>query len=112
MGAEVGLVHDALEKVGLLSRRTRLFSELSGGQRQRALVARALVRPVDLLLLDEPTAGVDHDAQIEIAELLQQQVGLGAGVLLVTHDPKFWRGMVSNWWNVDEGQVRKLEISP
>jgi zinc transport system ATP-binding protein len=69
---------------GNLSRRR--FAELSGGQKQRVLIARALVARPDLLLLDEPTAGVDPAATSAIAELLQKLNADGMTVLMINHD--------------------------
>lgn len=61
---------DALGRVGLLERRTDLFASLSGGQRQRVLIARALMARPQILILDEPTSGIDVTAQRVISELL------------------------------------------
>jgi zinc transport system ATP-binding protein len=76
---------DALKKVGLLEFKNRAFGTLSGGQAQRALIARALVNDPELLLLDEPTASVDPEAQKEIHQLLSQFKGKMT-ILMVTHD--------------------------
>ena len=78
---------DALEKVGLLDMKAQPFGELSGGQAQRALIARALVSEPKLLLLDEPTASVDTQAQGEIYKILKELQGKMT-ILMVTHDLK------------------------
>jgi|688.fasta_scaffold165549_2 zinc transport system ATP-binding protein len=75
----------ALKKVGLLSFADASFGTLSGGQAQRALIARALVSEPNLLLLDEPTASVDAQAQAEIHQILQSLRG-SMTILMVTHD--------------------------
>jgi len=75
----------ALEKVGLAERYDQPFGTLSGGQAQRALIARALVSDPDLLLLDEPTASVDPEAEVQIHELLLHLKG-SMTILMVTHD--------------------------
>jgi zinc transport system ATP-binding protein len=60
---------------------------LSGGQQQRAYIAKALAGEPDLLILDEPTAGVDVDAQESFAALLEQlHSELGATILYVSHE--------------------------
>jgi len=63
------------------------FAELSGGQKQRVLIARALVTRPDMLVLDEPTAGVDHAATHSVMEFISQiHEEEKITVLLVTHD--------------------------
>ncbi len=78
----------ALEQVEAADLAGRGFSSLSGGQRQRVLIARALAADPELLLLDEPTAGVDPRGEKDVLELL---AGLNSRVtvLLVTHDLHF-----------------------
>lgn len=66
----------------------RRFTELSGGERQRVLIARALAAKPRLLLLDEPTAGVDLGAQQSIHRLLSELQGKMT-ILMVTHDMNF-----------------------
>jgi len=75
----------ALEKVGLADYASRAFGTLSGGQAQRALIARALVQDPKILLLDEPTANVDAEAEANIYDLIIQLKGHHT-ILMVTHD--------------------------
>ncbi|WP_151482068.1 metal ABC transporter ATP-binding protein [Streptomyces albicerus] len=65
---------------------TRQLGELSGGQRQRALIAQGLVQESDLLLLDEPTTGLDPEARQRITVLLTELVADGVTVVQATHD--------------------------
>lgn len=74
-----------LETVGLDAMKNLPFGTLSGGQAQRALIARALVSEPRLLLLDEPTASVDSQAEGVIYEILQSLKGKMT-ILMVTHD--------------------------
>jgi ABC-type Mn2+/Zn2+ transport system ATPase subunit len=63
------------------------FAELSGGQKQRVLIARALATRPDILVLDEPTAGVDREATTAVLEFISQiRKERKITVLLVTHD--------------------------
>ena len=75
----------ALERVNLSEYKNRPFSSLSGGQLQRALIARALIANPKLLLLDEPTANLDTDAQEDIHALLRGLKG-DMTILMVSHD--------------------------
>jgi zinc transport system ATP-binding protein len=80
-------VDDAIARVGLETHARSVFSRLSGGQQQRALIAKALCAQPDLLVLDEPTAGVDVDAQESLASLLGElHAELGVTVLFVSHE--------------------------
>lgn len=75
----------ALEQVGMQEWKDRPFGTLSGGQAQRVLIARALVSEPKLLLLDEPTASVDPQAEADIYGLLQK-LKKKLTILMVTHD--------------------------
>ena len=76
----------ALKRLGLTELRSRRLSALSGGQRQRALLAQALVESGQLLLLDEPTTGLDAEAKQIIDGVIDDEVGRGAVVVVATHD--------------------------
>lgn len=77
----------ALERVRLENKLAQSYWVLSGGQRQRALVARALVRRPELLLLDEPTTGLDLAGERAVLEALGRlHVENGMTVVCVTHD--------------------------
>lgn len=75
-----------LERLGLTPYAKRHINELSGGQQQRVFLARALLSNPDVLLLDEPTAGVDLKTQHDILHLLRELNGQGITILLATHD--------------------------
>jgi zinc transport system ATP-binding protein len=80
-------VRDAIERVGLSAQADRRLTTLSGGQQQRAFIAKALAGDPELLALDEPTTGVDVEAQEAVAALLQR-LGeeLGMTILYVSHE--------------------------
>ncbi len=79
-------VNEALDQVGMADRRDRQVGELSGGQQQRVFFARALVQEPELLLLDEPLAGVDALTERDVYALLRQMVDRGVTVLFTTHN--------------------------
>ncbi|MCJ8505961.1 metal ABC transporter ATP-binding protein [Kocuria flava] len=77
---------DALAEVGLADRAGDSVQVLSGGQQQRVLIARALVREPDLLVLDEPLSGMDRASMEALAGTLERLRERGATVLVVLHD--------------------------
>ena len=79
-------VREALAQVGMEGLADRQIGELSGGQQQRVFIARALAQGADLLLMDEPFAGVDATSEQAILELLYRLRARGLTVLLSTHD--------------------------
>lgn len=76
---------EALQMVGMLPFKDRHIGALSGGQMQRVLIARALVSKPALLLLDEPTANVDPQAQLDILSILKK-LSQQITIVMVTHD--------------------------
>jgi manganese/iron transport system ATP-binding protein len=79
-------VDAALAALRLGDLRNRHISQLSGGQQQRAFVARAIAQEPRLLLLDEPTTGVDEATEEALRELVRGLVRQGLPVLMTTHD--------------------------
>ncbi len=79
-------VANVLERLGLADLRDRHIRRLSGGQQQRVFLARALLGSPDLLLLDEPTSGVDVATRHEILHLLGELHDDGLTIVLTTHD--------------------------
>jgi ABC-type Mn2+/Zn2+ transport system ATPase subunit len=84
--AEKADVARVLERLGIGDLAGRHIRALSGGQQQRVFLARALLSEPDLLLLDEPTSGVDVRTRHEIMHLLGELHGGGLGIVLTTHD--------------------------
>ncbi|MFW2514561.1 metal ABC transporter ATP-binding protein [Demequina sp. SO4-13] len=80
------LVHEALDTMGIRDLARRDVTRLSGGQQQRALIARALVRRPDVLVLDEPMAGVDIESQVAFAHALGHLKDGGAAIVIVLHE--------------------------
>ncbi|MFG2767473.1 zinc ABC transporter ATP-binding protein AztA [Streptomyces rubiginosohelvolus] len=80
------VVDSAMERLGVADLAGRQLGELSGGQRQRVLIAQGLAQQSDLLLLDEPTTGLDPEARNRITALLTDLVADGTTVVQATHD--------------------------
>ena len=84
--AEKVRVTDVLDHLGIGDLSGRHIRQLSGGQQQRVFIARALFSSPDLLLLDEPTSGVDVRTRHEVMHLLNDLNGQGLAIMLTTHD--------------------------
>ncbi len=79
-------VVNALEQVGLNSRANHKVRALSNGMQKRASIARAILHQPDVLLLDEPEAGLDHDSRQMLGELLTEWTADGRSVIFTTHN--------------------------
>ena len=84
--ADRAAVAEALARVELTDYADRQIGQLSGGQRKRAFVARGIAQGAQLLLLDEPFAGVDKRSEATIVRLLRELAADGHTVLVSTHD--------------------------
>lgn len=84
--AQRAAAREMIDRVGLADLASRPITNLSGGQQQRAHIARALVAAPDLVVMDEPTAGVDaHSAEV-FAGLLAEIAGRGTAIVMVAHE--------------------------
>lgn len=98
-------VADAVAAVGLADRLDDPVAALSGGQQRRVLVARALAAEPELLIMDEPTAGVDAASQEALAATLAGISAGGTTLLVVTHESAPLAGVLSRAVVVDHGRV-------
>lgn len=98
-------VHEALRIVGLLDQRRSDIRRLSGGQQQRVLIARALAGVPELLMLDEPTAGVDLEHQRLLAEVIERRVERGLAVVAVLHEVGALGGLIDRAIVLHDGRV-------
>ncbi|MEV8415014.1 zinc ABC transporter ATP-binding protein AztA [Streptomyces niveus] len=80
------VVERSMDRLGITALADRQLGELSGGQRQRALVAQGLAQEAELLLLDEPTTGLDASARRLIGDVLADLTADGGTVVVATHD--------------------------
>ena len=83
---ELQAAHEVLDRLGLGALAARHIRELSGGQQQRVFIARALLREPDLLLLDEPTSGVDVRTRHDVMHVIHELHHDGLAIVLTTHD--------------------------
>ena len=83
---DYALADEALEKVRMSEFRNRQIGQLSGGQQQRVFLARALSQNAEILLLDEPFAGVDAATERAILDVLQETKQQGKTLVVVHHD--------------------------
>ncbi|NIA23338.1 MAG: ATP-binding cassette domain-containing protein [Proteobacteria bacterium] len=80
------IVETAIKKMNIESIADKQFNALSGGQKQRTLIARALAQRPKLLVLDEPTAGIDVKTQASFYEILKRLNQEGITIIMVSHD--------------------------
>ncbi|NDV25169.1 metal ABC transporter ATP-binding protein [Desulfovibrio sp. JC010] len=79
-------INSALERVNMAEKSKRIFGQLSGGERQRVLLAQALLPDPALLILDEPTTGLDKAGAAIMRGLLQELKAKGVTILIIHHD--------------------------
>lgn len=79
-------VSTALELVGMTQHRDKLIGSLSGGEQQRVFIARALVREPELLLMDEPTVGIDAKSVHDIMDIIKNLNRNGMTIIMTNHD--------------------------
>jgi ABC-type Mn2+/Zn2+ transport system ATPase subunit len=101
-------VTEALDVVGLGRLGRECVFELSGGQQQRAVIARALVGDPPVLILDEPTTGIDRAFRPRVVEELRRRADDGASVVAVTHDPDDFHDVVDRILFMEDGRVRDV----
>ena len=109
--ADRAAVDVAIEAVGLTERRRSTVASLSGGQQRRTLIARALAGEPEVLVMDEPTAGVDAESQARLVDTLEGLVGGGLTLLVVTHEIAPLRRILTRVVELDAGRlVRDTEL--
>ncbi len=99
------IIGESLALVGLDDRADVDVSTLSGGQQRRVLIARALAAHPDVLIMDEPTAGVDLASQEVLSQVLARLVRRGATMLIVTHELTAVRDVLTRIVQLNGGQI-------
>lgn len=99
-----GRAHEALARVGLGEKTSRLPSQLSGGERQRVAIARALFNRPRVLLCDEPTGNLDVQTADEVIALFKSLNAEGLTILAVTHEDRL-KGAASRVLTLSEGRL-------
>ena len=84
--AEKRIAEENMMKLGIADLAKQCYRDLSGGQQQRTLLARALCAARKLLLLDEPAAGLDPKASVDLYELIEKLNADGITIIMVSHD--------------------------
>ena len=103
-------VRSALNQVGMGDFAKRMIGRLSGGQQQRVLLARALVNAPRLLLLDEPTFGMDEDSTTLFYRLLYQiNREQGVTIWIVTHDRKRLMAYADDIWLLEDESLKPVQ---
>ncbi|MCK5826863.1 MAG: ABC transporter ATP-binding protein [Desulfuromusa sp.] len=99
-------ISETLPIVGLTDFSQRPIKELSGGENQRVALARALVLNPEVLLLDEPTANIDHDSLSDFEQLLRSLAKNGMTIIMSTHDPAQAERLNGHLIKVQNGMVK------
>jgi hypothetical protein len=102
-------VMDALKLVGMEDYKDKMIHNLSGGQRQRVMIAKSIVSMPSILILDEPTTGVDESSSKMIYELLQTlNKKLNLTIIMISHDIKNLRKYSTNMYGIEYGRLNKV----
>lgn len=99
-------VLNILKEVNMTQYANRRIGELSGGQQQRVLIAKALIGEPEIMILDEPTTGVDQESQTKFYELLHKLNTKGITIILISHDI----GRITNYVTKIASLNQKLEF--
>lgn len=106
------LIYAALDRVGIIGLKDRFMDELSGGQRQRVYIARAFAMEPDILIMDEPTSGIDSMSKEALASFISDFRGKKkTTVIYVTHDVSEACGMGDVRFEFSDGNAFKKDIT-
>jgi ABC-2 type transport system ATP-binding protein len=100
---------DLLERFGLTGKAKQVYTRLSGGMKRRLTLARALIHEPRLLILDEPTAGVDVELRIELWSFLRELNAAGTTIVLTTHYLEEAQELCNRIGIIETGKLVALE---
>lgn len=103
--ADKQIVNDSLERLGLSDLAGREMANLSGGQQQRVLISRALTSEPELMVLDEPLAGIDVRTQESLAATMGELAADGMGMLVVLHELGTFERLLDRTVCLDHGRI-------
>ena len=101
-------IRTAIERVGLDPDDKRTYRKYSLGMKQRLAIAQAIMEKPDVLMLDEPTNGLDDDGVRKIRDLILEEKARGAIVLLASHNQEDIRILSDHLFRIEQGQLEKL----
>ena len=102
---------DLLERFGLTSKAKQVYTRLSGGMKRRLTIARALIHQPRLLILDEPTAGVDVELRLELWAFLKELNREGTTIILTTHYLEEAQELCARIGIIETGKLVALETT-
>lgn len=101
-------IRTAIERVGLDPDDKRTYRKYSLGMKQRLAIAQAIMEKPDVLMLDEPTNGLDDDGVRKIRDLILEEKARGAIVLLASHNQEDIRILSDHLFRIEQGRLEKL----
>ncbi len=101
---------DILDRMGILELQNENINDLSGGQLQRVFITRALMNNPELLILDEPTVGVDSASIQGFYRIINELNAQGVTIILISHDIKSSKANFSHIMHLDEGEHQIINV--
>lgn len=98
-------IDHVMKDMAILHLKNRDYTRLSGGERQRVFLARALLQNTPLILLDEPTQGLDYGSQVRLLRLFGALKNKGKTLLAISHDPEQALSFASRVVTLENGQI-------
>ena len=104
------MVDDVLELVGMSEYKDKLIGKLSGGQQQRVFIARALIKNPEILVLDEPTVGIDAKSVETVTNLISKLNKQGITVIMTNHDTHSLKKEANKILTLKQDGTAEIEI--